>query len=393
MSLRHPPTFLLPSSLAPSPTLALSPKRIIYKKSVLTSKRIIHASIKHVLGGAFSGHIAARHALEDLLVRMLLTFTETYDANLLITKSRNYNREVLDNAAENLIRVLKFGIEDELTTYLRLFARRLFDQNLNLGWNAYRNNCQKFCKDFLGHSAFTTVFPPTPNIPSHTTPNYLLSFLSPALLDKFNNGDICTGPVSLFFKEVHHEVDVIDSCETRLGRLRRACDTIFMWPCQNDTCSLAKHVWGNPYEFVSVLQLHLLRERGQYLGHREDEPGIMDDDEWRLNRRNVLSALDIFLTNTGAMQRAFRAYLEIQTPENGEPPKVWKPASANEVGRTGPLWVSEGDSLTMIQIDAYPSLWKRIKERGHFEKVLGILPPLWPGINRMARSVTRAAPE
>jgi len=337
---------------------------------------------------------------------MLLTFTETYEENPL--KSRKYNNEVLDTAAEHLIRVLKFGLEDDLATYLRLFARKLFDKNLNLQWNRYRNNCQNFCKSFLDHTAFGTVFPPsskyavtpvpsnTPNIPSRTTPNYLLSFLSPMLLDKFNDGGICTGPISLFFKDVHHEVDVIDSCETRLGRLRRACETIFMWPCQNETCSLAQHVWGNPYEFVSVLQLHLLRERNQYLAHRDDEPGIMDNDEWIQNRRNVLSALDIFLSNTGAVLRAFRASLEEQTSENGGPSdtgSVWNPASASEVGRTGPLWISEGDSLTMVKLDGYPSLWERIRERKHFERVIGILPPLWPGINRMAKRVTRAPPE
>jgi hypothetical protein len=152
-------------------------------------------------------------------------------------------------------------------------------------------------------------------------------------------------------------------------------------------------VWGNPYEFISVLQLHLLRERRQYLAHRGDHLEIMDDDEWIQNRRNVLCALDMFLTNTGALLRAFRACLEEPTSENGGPSenrKAWNPASASEVGRTGPLWISEGKSLTMVRIDPYPSLWKRIRERKHFERVLGILPPLWPGINRMARRVTRA---
>ena len=135
------------------------------------------------------------------------------------------------------------------------------------------------------------------------------------------------------------------------------CARLLGWNCQSEDCNLVDHVWTNPAEFSSVLQLHLLMDRSHYVQEpkSEDEnPTPIGDMQWIMNRVAVLQSIDCFLTSAAGLSRTFQERLL------ADDSLTWTPPPPYSIPQDYPFFV-EGDSIQMVQQDPAPvqSIWTR----------------------------------
>jgi hypothetical protein len=307
----------------------------------------------------FSGYYSHYQPFEKLVVKMTASGAKRWQEHPL--RSREASHKSLLKLARHLINPLKFIIEDHVKTYLRAFTHVMFNRNTNLHWDKYTNNCQNFCDAILHQTAFSTLFPPREQL--YCLPSakgglldFVLSFRTkPQLGDILEQSKISCGPLSTFFKQIHNPSNVIHSQEGTIEQVTQGnplpCAKLMGWNCQSEDCGPADHIWTNPAEFSSILQLHLLLDRSHYVeeNQREDaDPVPMDDIGWIRNRIAVLQALDLFTSSAAGVARTFQARLVAD--ESLE----WKPPVPYCIPQDYPF-VCQGDSVMMTSQDPVPS--------------------------------------
>ena len=96
-------------------------------------------------------------------------------------------------------------------------------------------------------------------------------------------------------------------------------------------------MWLMPFETLSLLQLHLLRNRRHYscpyqtARPFEEESEPWNDQEWFRNRFQVLLAQDTFSSIAGALVASYQAFWEASREANGNPQR--SAPSVEDVGR------------------------------------------------------------
>lgn len=169
-------------------------------------------------------------------------------------------------------------------------------------------------------------------------PRYLLSFASERFGSLFDTERFKTTPSSEYLTAFHINEDEIEYFETWPDiPLTTSCSKIMCWPCLNqESCTVGEHMWLMPHETMSLIQLHIIRDRHRYnhnyttLDPKEDEPALLSDHEWFSNRLSILLALDIFLGSAGALAASYQGLSEVEAEHRD--PRKWKPQLANEVG-------------------------------------------------------------
>lgn len=320
------------------PAIAISPDRKMYTCVRDAPNRISHASMKQVIGGLFSGHLRHWAETESAVITALIVESERFQERP--TKSREYNLKMLRTCAARITEILKASLNDEVNCYIQHFASRLNDPKTDICWDQLSNNCQTFCKKLLSGSAFETIIPKEnpASIKAGERPRYLLSFASERFGSLFDTERFKTTPSSEYLTEFHINEDEIEYFDTWPDIPRtKSCAKLLCWPCLNhETCTIGEHMWLMPHETISLLQLHIIRDRHQYRHNyttqdpKEDEPAPLSDQEWFRNRLSVLLALDIFLGSAGALAASYQVLSEVRAEHQN--PRHWEPQLVNDVG-------------------------------------------------------------
>ena len=367
ISCRQPPVLAKNwSSSRKASALAINHEREIFKAQLKVKDRPIQTAVKQVVSGIFSGYFSDQQAFEDLISKMVLAGAKRYKEHPL--RSRDANRRTLLKLTRNLIGPLKLMMEKQVKLYLQIFVRVLFDKTTDLRWSQYSNNCQKFCDAIIHQPEFSTVFPRRmqlniiPESEGHTL-DYLLSFRTDEQLGHMiEQSRLSIGPISTFFKQLHNPTNVIEAQE---GPVRQGaegspslCARLLGWNCQSEDCNLIDHLWTNPPEFISMLQLHLLQGRNHYVRERSGESDIpvpLDDVEWIQNRVAVLQTIDCFVTSAAGLSRTFKQRLLNSVSMTWDPPPPYC------IPQDWPFFV-EGDEIRMTQQDmpSEPSMWNKL---------------------------------
>jgi hypothetical protein len=289
---------------------------------------------------------------------MVLTGSKNWQERPL--RSREANYKSLSKTARNLIAPLKFIYGSNVKAFLQIFTRVSFDTNTDFRWSKYSNNCQSFCDLILSQPEFSTVFPRREQLQSMPSArgsvlDYLTSFrTNPQLGRTLEASRLSIGPLTTFFKQLHNPSNALSAQEGALNvaydNNPPSCARLMLWRCQSEDCSLADHVWTNPAEHASILQLHLLLERSHYVN--TDESGTsapLNDLQWIENRVAVLQALDCFATSAAGISRTFQDRLAANQS------MTWAPPSPHCIPRDYPFFC-EGDSIQMTQQDPLPNI-------------------------------------
>jgi hypothetical protein len=314
----------------------------------------------------FSGYYSRQQVFEDLVIKMILGGAKKYQEHPLRIQSANYNS--LLNIARNLIEPLKLMMGSQIKMILQVFARVIFDKNTNLRWSQYSNNCQSFCDAIIHQPEFSSLFPQHTQLSSIRESegpklDYLLSFRTDEQLGRMiEKSRLSIGPLLTFFKQLHNPVNVLDAQEGPVNQGANGspslCARLLGWNCQSEECNLIDHVWTNPAEFISVLQIHLLMDRSHYVQEskgEDDIPTPLDDLQWIQNRVAVLQAIDCFITSAAGLSRTFQQRLL------ADESLKWAPPPPHCIPQDWPFSV-EGDSIRMTQQDPPPvySIWTRL---------------------------------
>jgi len=341
-------------------TLALSSDRKLFKAEAPTSRRVIQAVIKQVLGGAFAGYHEEDRGLESLITNMLYSGASKWKEHPL--RPREENHKSLLTLARHLINVLKFMIGDRVNAYLHAFSRALFAKEADLRWARFTNNCQNFCDTILQQPCFSTIFPQESQLARFPTAqeaklDYMLSFRTEKDLgDALLASKISSGPLATFFKQLHNPDNVLnaqaDMVEQDASGNPANCAKLLAWPCQSEDCSVTNHIWTNPAEYSSILQMHLLVDRGHYLqdAQLETEPEPLTDIQWAQNRIAVLQGMDTLVTSGGAVSRVFQD----RWLADGAHSRAWNPPPSYCIPQDYPF-ISDGDSIRMTNQDPAPT--------------------------------------
>jgi hypothetical protein len=350
-----------------TPAVAVSPERRVFTCVRESPERVVHACTKHVLGGLFSGHLKDWAETEDKVILALISESEIFNDRP--TKSLSYNEHRLRTSAQRVVDLLRQTISKEVEVYIKHFATKIADHKINLTWDPLFNNCQAFCKSLMRGGAFDTVLPTT--CPSNTAPGqgprYLLSFASENPGSKHDSARYTTTPSAAYFSNFHIDEDLIEYFETWLTiPLQNPCAKLLCWPCINDDdCSLRDHMWLMPFETMSLLQLHLLRNRRHYsrpyqtTDPFEEESEPWNDHEWFRNRLEVLLAQDTFLCAAGALVASYQVLWEASREANSNP--QWVAPAVEEVGRSILNSYKPGDGN--FTIENPKKSWWSLKDR------------------------------
>ena len=361
ISCRRPPNLAKTwSSLRQETTVSVSPDRQISKAQTWLVHRPVQATIKQVLGGAFSGYYSLYEAFESFAVQMVLAGSKKWQQRPL--RSREANYKSLSKMARKLVAPLKFMFGSNVKSFLQIFTRVLFDRNTDFRWSKYSNNCQSFCDMILSQPEFSTVFPRREQLQSRPSAkssvlDYLISFRTHSQLGRtLEASRLSIGPLTTFFKQLHNPSNALSAQEGAVNVAYDGnpplCARLMLWRCQSEDCSLADHVWTNPAEYTSILQLHLLLERSHYVQESKDEGGTsapLNDLQWIENRVAVLQALDCFATAAAGIARTFQDRLA------ADESITWTPPSPYCIPHDYPF-VCEGDSIQMTQQDPLPDI-------------------------------------
>lgn len=363
------------------PAVAVSPERKVYTCVRPVISRSIHTSMAQVLGGLFSGHIPKWIEAEDAVIKALLTESAQYEEKR--TKSRSFNESRLRSAASRVADVLKLSFATEVSAYIRYFTSRLTEPTLNLTWDRLSNNCQNFCKKIvINGGEFDTILPKAKplDIADGLSPRYLVSFASEKFGSQYDSPRYHTTPSSAYFAEFHTGEDIIEYFDTWPSIPKeKLCARLLCWPCQNDTdCSIAQHMWQFPHETISLMQMHILRNRTSYnhnyqtMDPFENEPTLLTDEEWFRNRLSVLLGLDTCLGAAGALAASYQMLHEVLAEQDKK--REWKQKPVKAVGmsiRHG----TETDrvlnfTIENVQKSLLPKWIKRLSKGGKMERHL-----------------------
>ena len=334
--------------------------------------------MKQVVGGLFSGHLRHWAETENAAVTALMEESERFEERP--TKSAQYNLRMLRACATRITEILKTSLGSEVAFYVGHFATRLNDHKTNVSWEQISNNCQTFCRTLLSGSTFETIIPKEnpATIEAGVRPRYLLSFTSERFGSLFDTKRFKTTPSSEYLEEFHINEDEIEYFDTWPDIPRTTeCSKLLCWPCLNDeSCTVGEHMWLMPHETMSLIQLHIIRDRQQYRHNyitqdaKEDEPALLSDREWFNNRLLVLLALDVFLGSAGALAASYQAVSEV--PSDHQDPREWKSQLTNDVGMFIRQAQREGESNFTIETvgkSSFPSLFsKDRKMKKHLER-------------------------
>ncbi len=363
------------------PAVAVSPEKKVYTCVRTVIDRNIHTSMAQVLGGVFSGHIPKWIEAEDTIIKALMTESAQYEEKR--TKSRLFNESRLRSAASRVADFLKSSFAIEVSAYIRYFTSKITEPTMDLKWDRLSNNCQIFCKKLIvDGGGFGTILPKArpSGIADGSSPRYLVSFASEQFGSQYDSLRYHTTPSAAYLAEFHTGEDIIEYFDTwPYIPKEKLCARLLCWPCQNDTdCSIAQHMWQFPHETISLMQMHILRNRTSYshnyqtMDPWENEPTFLTDEEWFRNRLSVLLGLDTFLGAAGALSASYQMLHEVLAEQNKK--REWKPKPVNEVGmiiRQG----TETDGVLNFTIEnmqksILPRWVKRFSKDGRMERHL-----------------------
>jgi uncharacterized membrane protein YgcG len=304
--------------------VAISASKGVYtsSKPFPPIRRRLKASLKQIVGGLFTGFGFVNARAEREIIRTIVRISHqrnTANVGGGYTGPMDHQK-ILESGAEEVKALLRNLIDDILEEHLKIFASRIFHQDVNLRWKRMSNHCQKMCdslldhekyRDFIGHSMKTG------------TPMYLFSFVCGART--WTRGDIpdIIRPSSrryapnglieeylLRFRRFNHHIesDVLDTLSeywsdwANLGEHLYPHQDVFPWDCTEafgfglknngeeitcGDCSLTKHVWAFPFDSWSLITLHLFRP---YAFYSKPQVNVIEYP-WLHNRIKVLTGL------------------------------------------------------------------------------------------------------
>ncbi|KIL84690.1 hypothetical protein FAVG1_12217 [Fusarium avenaceum] len=180
-------------------------------------KRKLNGSIKQCLGGLFSGHDQSWEKTENETILKFLGLSKAYSPGL----TREYNKlraKELLGACSDLLEPLK----EHIGPTVRMYLHRLLHQ----------------------------------------------------LWDPVSEEAVIVSRLDEYFRSFHQEFDIIDhfrDLEEGVSSGPLKCQNILLWECATAACSLPDHIWLHPYESISILFFHVLRNYEIYSNY--DWPG------------------------------------------------------------------------------------------------------------------------
>ncbi|KAK0955857.1 hypothetical protein LTR91_022654 [Friedmanniomyces endolithicus] len=330
--------------------LAIDPSRRLFHAKGWKLHRPIQAVIKQVVGGAFSGYHGRLAPLEDMIIQGTVVASRRWRMKPLASPQNNC--ACLLGHSARIVSAMKFGIDDHVAVYLNRLVDAVYNANTDLVFDRYQNNCQNFCNAMLHYSSFATVLPQAENVQSFRGPNnraigldYLLSFRTRRdLRQALEASRARIGPLSAFLKQLHHPDNVLDYRSIQQNqREAAACAKVLASTCPDSDCTLADHVWTNPAELVSILQLHLLLEKEDY-EQEQAKSQFRSEAEWMQQSIQVLKTLDSFTTSAAALALAF------QEEHSSEVATCWAPPTSSSVPQDI-VFAMLGDRLEFQQVD------------------------------------------
>lgn len=206
------------------------------------------------------------------------------------------------------------------------------------------------------HRASSLVAHSRPKVPGYI--DYLLSFRTGIQLGHaVEKSRLSIGPLTTFLKQLHSPVNVLDAQPKAVSQAANGASPLCARLLQSEDCNLVDHVWTNPAEFSSILQLHLLMDRSHYVQEPKSEnenPAPIGDMQWIMNRVAVLQSIDCFITSAAGLSRTFQERLL------RDDSLTWTPPPPYSIPQHCPFFV-EGDRIQMVQQDPAPvqSIWTR----------------------------------
>ena len=292
----------------------------LLQRSHLLSDRSVLCCVKRIYGAAFSGYPAST---SDTRKSILDTFVlEARNCKFKPSKTVESRRRQLHRSAENVTRLVKEMLGDEVKKYLNRIASLLMDSDAKLTWHMIRNNCQRLIDRLLKGKDFEYTFPRLPkgfgwvgstdlwkNVP---WPRYLISFgdrvegknisiqQPNSSVTKFCNSDFSDGDIIDFLELEIHQMghNGGTSCFKDLSELA----LVIPQPDSEDYWQLSNNaLWDLPRDSLSILQYHLLRPSSKY---STISGQAFDETQWIQSRLRALHQIDIIASYTGALGSA-----------------------------------------------------------------------------------------
>lgn len=202
----------------PRPEMALSHKRLLYKRVSNKPPRRVKAFIKQILGDPFQ--YLSQPTLERELIQSLITASERYKEDprqAIDLQQQSLEKEVLA-LQSGLIKLLGERVVS-ITCYL---ADRLMDSDTKLMWSRTANNCQNFCDSLPQWDKVGSFLGPLPSnlITTNGLP-YMMgfvtrpgSYLREKVVSKFDVPNGLTEEYLLKFRQGRHDdSDLVDTLQ------------------------------------------------------------------------------------------------------------------------------------------------------------------------------------
>ena len=289
----------------------------LLERSHPLSGRSVLCCVKRVYGAAFSGYPVST---SDTGKFILDTFVlEARKCKFKPSKTVESRRRQLHRSAENVTRLVKEILGDEVRKYLNRIASLLMDPHANLTWHILGNNCQRLIDRLLKGKDFEYTFPRLPkgfgsvgspdlwkNVP---WPRYLISFgdrvegegisiqQPNSSVTKFCHSDFPDGDIIDFLELEIHQMshNGRSSCFKDLSELT----LVIPQPGSEDFRQMSNDALRDlPRDSLSILQYHLLRPSSKY---STISGQALDEKQWIQSRLRALHQIDTIASYTGAL--------------------------------------------------------------------------------------------
>ncbi|CAG5174614.1 uncharacterized protein ALTATR162_LOCUS7823 [Alternaria atra] len=308
--------------------LSFSSARRLYESKVPVRNRQFASCLKQLSGGMFTGYCERFLTDEEHLVNMFLECAKSWAST---KNNRRLNqseyRAKLKSCAKEFTDVVSLVYGEEVNLVLYFFAFGLVER-VKLSYNRVSNNCQDFCGDLLfrrdADNTFGLVYPPVPpnvdQIERRTSARYLMSF-SGRMVHPHNQMPFVNPLASatqLYDSFGQNDADIID----HVSSIRFKDDP-------NGFHLVLDHLLDGPQDNLSVLTMHIHRDRNLYTTPSEDDWGYEDflvtlgREAWIRNRLEVLHRLHVLNTALGLISSLFQQLTTEMTVEEAK--KIWNP--------------------------------------------------------------------
>lgn len=270
--------------------------------------------MKQIVGGAFSGYLDQK--LEQEIVNDLISSSK------FSPKSEQYTLQQIQKGTAAITDKLYDLLGDRIFAILTIISKRLFNKSVALEFDFFDNNCQMFTDSILPYEDFGGLF--GSNRSDSEKPPYLLSFVvriesyhKASVLTAYDVPNGLTEEYLLSFRAGRHDdSDIVDTLQEywsdwgAFGTPLYKHQDHFGWDCTEaykkdaptcNNCTLSRHVWANPFDAWSIIQLALQKD-GHWYPPTDNNP-VLTKKQWYENRFKLFVAQDALIRGALAMSR------------------------------------------------------------------------------------------